>query len=117
MADLTTLPDTKTAALFPGVPLIESPIFDSEDLAGFSDQEKTLARQLNTDGFGVIDFPDPDIDARIDRIKSNLGPGFGIPLDDPGADKTKGERRVQDAWTTDEDVHAIASNPAILDLL
>ena len=117
MADVTTLPDTKTAALFPGVPLIESPIFDSEDLAGFSDQEKTLARQLNTDGFGVIDFPDPDIDARIDRIKSNLGPGFGIPLDDPVADKTKGERRVQDAWTTDEDVHAIASNPAILDLL
>ena len=53
MADVTTLPDTKTAALFPGVPLIESPIFDSEDLAGFSDQEKTLARQLNTDGFGV----------------------------------------------------------------
>ena len=65
MADLTTLPDTKTAALFPGVPLIESPIFDSEDLAGFSDQEKTLARQLNTDGFGVIDFPDPDIDVEF----------------------------------------------------
>ena len=91
VADPTPLPNTKTAALFPGVPLIESPIFDSEDLAGFSDQEKTLARQLNTDGFGVIDFPDPDIDARIDRIKSNLGPGFGIPLDDPVADKTKGE--------------------------
>ena len=117
MSDTTGLPETKTAALFPGVPLIESPIFDSEDLPGFTEQEKQLARQLNGDGFAVIDFPDPEIDARIERIKRNLGPGFGIPLDDPTADKTKGERRVQDAWQTDTDVHAIASNPAILDLL
>nr|WP_247711938.1 phytanoyl-CoA dioxygenase family protein [Qipengyuania qiaonensis] len=97
--------------------MIESPIFDSEELPGFSDQEKALAQKLNSDGFGVVDFPDPEIDARIDRIRSNLGPGFGIPLNDPAADKTKGERRIQDAWTKDEDVHAIASNPAILDLL
>tara|TARA_A100001391_G_scaffold46046_2_gene27155 strand:+ start:33435 stop:34346 length:912 start_codon:yes stop_codon:yes gene_type:complete len=99
------------------VPLIESPIFESEDLSGFTEQEQALARDLNADGFGVIDFPDPEIDARIERIKRNLGPGFGIPFDDPKADKTKGERRIQDAWKTDEDVHAIASNPAILDLL
>lgn len=117
MSEPSTNPETKTAALFPGVPLIESPIFDSEPLAGFTEQERTLARTLNTDGFGVIDFPDPEIDARIDRIKRRLGPGFDIPFNDPAADKTKGERRVQDAWKTDEDVRAIASNPAILDLL
>lgn len=117
MSEPIALPETKSAALFPGVPLIESPIFESEDLPGFTEEEKTLAKKLNVDGFGVIDFPDPEIDARIERIKRNLGPGFGIPLDDPKADKTKGERRIQDAWKTDEDVHAIASNPAILDLL
>lgn len=117
MSDSVELSNTKTAALFPGVPLIESPIFDSEELPRFTEQEKYLARQLNTDGFAVMDFPDPEIDARIERIKRNLGPGFGIPLDDPAADKTKGERRVQDAWKTDADVHAIASNPAMLDLL
>ncbi|RIV81160.1 phytanoyl-CoA dioxygenase [Aurantiacibacter xanthus] len=103
--------------MFPGVPLIESPIFDSEELSGFTEHEKQIARQLNTDGFAVLDFPDPEIDARIERIKRNLGPGFDIPLDDPAADKTKGERRIQDAWKTDKDVHAIASNPAMLDLL
>ncbi|MEN7538290.1 phytanoyl-CoA dioxygenase family protein [Aurantiacibacter flavus] len=117
MSDATGSSDTKSAALFPGVPLIESPIFDNEDLPGFTEKERQLARQLNSDGFAVLDFPDPDIDARIERIKRNLGPGFGIPLEDPAADKTKGERRVQDAWQTDADVHAIASNPAILDLL
>ncbi|MDC8755787.1 phytanoyl-CoA dioxygenase family protein [Erythrobacter sp. sf7] len=99
------------------MPLIESPIFDCEDLSVFTDQERSLARSLHADGFGVIDFPDPEIDARIERIKRNLGPVFGIPLDDPAADKTRGSRRIQDAWQTDEDVHAIASNPVILDLL
>ncbi len=117
MSEPIAFPDTRSSTLFPGVPLIESPIFESEDLSGFTEQEQALARDLNADGFGVIDFPDPEIDARIERIKRNLGPGFGIPFDDPKADKTKGERRIQDAWKTDEDVHAIASNPAILDLL
>lgn len=117
MSDQTAFSSTRSAALFPGVPLIESPIFETESLADFTEQERALARQLHSDGFGVIDFPDPEIDARIERIKRNLGPGFGIPLDDPAADKTKGERRIQDAWEHDEDVHAIASNPAILDLL
>ncbi|ARU17510.1 phytanoyl-CoA dioxygenase [Croceicoccus marinus] len=86
-------------------------------MEGFTEQEKTLARSLHADGFGVVDFPDPEIDARIDRIKRNLGPRYDIPLDDPAAEKTKGDPRIQDAWTTDEDVHAIASNPAILNLL
>ena len=110
-------PETRSARLFPGVPLIESPIFASEDLAGFTQAEQALARSLHADGFGVIDFPDPEIDARIERIKRNLGPHFDIPFDDPAADKTRGKRRIQDAWRTDEDVHAIAANPAILDLL
>ena len=117
MSDQNAPSATRTASLFPGVPLIESPIFESEPLDGFTDQEKALARQLHDDGFGVIDFPDPDIDARIDRIQRNLGPGFGIDFADPAADKTRGERRIQDAWRNDEDVHAIASNGQVLDLL
>lgn len=117
MSEPTATPQTKSARLFPGVPLIESPVFESETLEGFKEQEKTLARSLHADGFGVIDFPDPEIDARIDRIRRNLGPRYDIPLDDPAAEKTKGDPRIQDAWTEDEDVHAIASNPAILDLL
>tara|TARA_R110000868_G_scaffold138843_4_gene353355 strand:+ start:9984 stop:10799 length:816 start_codon:yes stop_codon:yes gene_type:complete len=65
----------------------------------------------------VIDFPDPDIDARIDRIKQNLGPQFRIDFDDPQSDKTMGERRIQDAWKFDEDVRAVAANQKVLDLL
>lgn len=103
--------------LFPGVPLIESPIFAANPLDDFSDDERRIARDLNMVGFAVLDFPDADIDARIERIKANLGPRFNLPFDDPCADKTRGERRIQDAWRFDDDVKAIASNPSILRLL
>lgn len=82
-----------------------------------SPEEQRIARSLNENGFAVFDFPDPDVLERIERIKENLGPRFGIPLDDPEADKTRGERRIQDAWQFDDDVRAIAANAEVLDLL
>lgn len=106
-----------TYSIFPGVPRIESPLFAVDDLADLSPTEQRVARDLHTHGYAVIDFPDPEIEARIDRIKANLSHRFGIPFDDPAANKTCGERRLQDAWQFDDDVRAIASNPQLLDLL
>ncbi len=106
-----------TDQIFPGIPRIESPIFESDELSDLTAAEAQVARDLNRHGFAVIDFPDPGIEQRIERIKANLGPRFGIAFDDPEADKTKGERRIQDAWSFDDDVRAIASNDAVLDLL
>ncbi|AOL22028.1 Phytanoyl-CoA dioxygenase (PhyH) [Erythrobacter litoralis] len=103
--------------IFPGVPRIESPIFSSDPLSDLKEEEKALARDLNTQGFAVIEFPDPELENRIDRIKANLGPRFDIPFGDPTADKTKGGRRIQDAWKFDSDVQAIASNSKVLELL
>lgn len=103
-----------SAPVFPGVPRVESPVFASDDLLDLSAIERDLARQIHSRGFAVFDFPDPDLDERIDRIKANLGPHFGIPFDDPAADKTGGIRRIQDAWKFDDDVKAIASNPIVL---
>lgn len=85
--------------------------------AGLSETEARIAGDLNENGFAIFDFPDPDIDARIDRIKDHLGPRYGIDFDNAGADKTTGERRIQDAWQFDEDVRAIAANNAVIDLL
>jgi ectoine hydroxylase-related dioxygenase (phytanoyl-CoA dioxygenase family) len=42
---------------------------------------------------------------------------YDIPFEDPEADKTRGKRRIQDAWQFDEDVRAIAANPDLLALL
>lgn len=102
----------------PGVPLIESPLFPSlAPSLGLTAEEWRIATDLHRDGFAVLDFPDDQIDARIERIKRNLGPRFGVDLDNPEADKTNGERRIQDAWKFDDDVRAIAANDGILDLL
>ncbi|SHN64949.1 phytanoyl-CoA dioxygenase family protein [Erythrobacter sanguineus] len=103
--------------VFPGVPRIESPLFSQDGLADLTAAEQVIARDLNAHGFAVFDFPDPDVEVRIERIKANLGPHFDIPFGDPAADKTRGERRVQDAWEFDDDVRAIASNPQVLSLL
>ncbi|MEO0417716.1 MAG: phytanoyl-CoA dioxygenase family protein [Pseudomonadota bacterium] len=100
--------------VFPGVPRIESPAFGIEDFSDLDDTEQALADQLNSRGYAVFDFPDLEFDARVERIKANLGPQFGVSLEDPAANKTTGERRVQDAWKTDNDVRAIASNPTVL---
>ena len=106
-----------TETIFPGVPRIESPVFAQDSLDDFTDTERAIARDINTQGYAVFDFPDPEIDTRIERIQRNLGPRYDVPLEDPQADKTKGKRRIQDAWQFDEDVKAIASNPQVLALL
>lgn len=104
---------------FPGIPLIESPLFDAQrESMGLTAEEERIAIDLNERGYAVLDFPDPQIDRRIERIKANLGPRYsGIDFADPQSDKTQGERRLQDAWKFDEDVRAIAANKVILDLL
>lgn len=103
---------------FPGMPLIESPLFAaSVGTLGLTEDEMRIATSLHEKGYAVFDFPDVEIDCRIERIRQSLGPRYGIDFDDPGSDKTIGERRIQDAWKTDADVKAIASNRKVLDLL
>ena len=104
--------------VFPGLPLIESPLFPMlKTSQGLTQEEGEIANSLYEKGYAVFDFPDADLDARIERIKRSLAPRYGIDFDDPQSNKTLGERRVQDAWSFDEDVRAIASNEAVLDLL
>lgn len=103
---------------FPGLPLVESPLFPQLSPAlDLTDDELRIGRDLHANGYAVLDFPDAEIDARIDRIKQNLGPRYGIDFADPNSDKTIAERRIQDAWKFDDDVRAIAANAAILGLL
>ena len=103
---------------FPGIPLVESPLFPTHKaLVELTVEEERIAAELHERGYAVLDFPDPEIDARMERIKANLGPRYGIDFADPQSDKTIGERRVQDAWKFDEDVRAIAANEILIELL
>jgi hypothetical protein len=100
-----------------GVPIVHSPLFEriisSSDL---SDEELRIARDLHHNGFAVIDFPDEQLDARIERIRQNLQPRFDR-AGSPDSLPTEWSGRIQDAWHHDEDVRAIAANSAILELL
>lgn len=104
--------------IFPGLPLIESPLFPTLKAEwGLSEEEERIANDLYEKGYAVFDFPDPELGGRIDRIQQHLGPRYGVDFADPSSDKTAGERRVQDAWQFDEDVRVIAANKVVLDLL
>lgn len=105
--------------IFPGLPLVESPLFDQEvEQMDLDPVERDLAMRLNRDGYAVFDFPDPEIDARIGRIRARLAPELGV-VDDGAPDTAKlgGPGRLQDAWSHDEDVRAIAANAQVLGLL
>ncbi len=103
---------------FPGVPLVESPVFAIE-LPGMdlTPAEREVAIALNRDGYAVIDFPDPLIEGRIARIRRDLAPVLGIDDNNPESSKFCGAGRIQDAWQTHADIKAIATNEAVLDLL
>lgn len=102
----------------PGLPLVESPLFPALfPTLGLNAEEARIGTELHTRGYAVLDFPDPVLAPRIERIKANLAPRYGIDFADPESDKTHGERRIQDAWKFDADVHAIAANAGVLDLL
>ncbi len=109
---------SQSAPLLPGVPPIESPLFASmlADM-DLSAEEQAYAQALHEHGFAVIDFPDPDILERMDRIQSRLAVHFGIDGADAAAVARLGGPRIQDAWQNDDDVKAIAANPQIISLL
>ena len=109
---------TVSQELLPGVPLIESMLFTASlDEMGLSNSERDIAMQLNERGFAVFDFPDEDLDQRIDRVIAALTPQYDFEQWRTHGWASNNGLRVQDAWKLSEDVRAIAANAAVLDLL
>jgi hypothetical protein len=79
--------------------------------------EREIATRLHEDGFAVLEFPDGELDARIERVRSDLGPQFDFDHWRRHEWPAHDGLRAQDAWRTHADVRAIATNPAIIDLL
>lgn len=98
----------------PGVPAVESPFFDEIFVPGsHSTEELRIARDLRENGFAVFDFPDEQIQAKAERIKSSLHDRYPwTQWRSHGADM-----RLQDAWKTNDDVRSVAVNQKVLELL
>jgi len=107
----------KLRAILPGVPLVESPFFEEIAAAsGFDAETARIARDLNKNGVAILRFPDEQFEARAERIKQNLVSQFDFAAWRAEGWKLGG-MRVQDAWTSDPDVHALAVNPGIVKIL
>lgn len=104
------------------MPKVESPFFADHFGPDTPAELLRIARDLNEKGYAVLDFPDAEIAARSARIIDDLSVlvgggaryGAGASVQDWPQYKTT---RVQDAWKSNADVRAIATNQAILDLL
>jgi hypothetical protein len=98
----------------PGIPNIESPFFDDIFASmEISDGLMQVARELHEFGYSVIDFPDPEIAVRAERIKQSLYSHYDWDRWHAG----RAGLRLQDAFKFDDDVRAIAANPVVIGVL
>ena len=72
-----------------------------------------IAADLERDGYAVIDFPEPNLDRMAEDIWQSLQPRY----DWEGYRAGTAGLRVPDAWTVNENVRRIATNPEIIALL
>ena len=102
----------------PGVPHVESPFFEQFLAATeISDEWRRIAVDLHRDGYAVFDFPDTDFDARAESIKTGLKDRYDwAHWFAQGYAREEG-LRIQDAWTFDENIKALATNATVLHLL
>jgi len=104
---------------FPGIPYVESPIFEQwlerEDLSDF---EKEIAVQLNERGFAVFDFPEPDFDKVAEKAIADLKnlPQFESAASIEMGLPAKPGSRIQD-YIESEHVRRIASNQKVIEIL
>lgn len=99
----------------PGVPDVESPLFESIfKNKNVAPETVEIARRLRKEGFVVVDFPDPEFDRTAERIKRALHDRYDWKAWRAGAIPGL---RVQDAWDTVPEVKQLACNSKMLQLL
>jgi hypothetical protein len=104
--------------LMPGVPPTENPLYPRcKHHLGWDDDTLRVGDALHAQGFAVIDFPDAEFEARAERIKQALAPQFDFTQWRAEGWSRNAGLRIQDAWRSNDDVKAIATNPTILRLL
>ena len=99
----------------PGVPDVESPLFDRLfSRKTISPQTREVAEAMHRDGYAVIDFPDTDFPVLADSIIKQLNSYYDW---DGWRNRTVESLRVQDAWRDVAEVRRIACNETVLQLL
>lgn len=101
--------------VLPGVPDVESPLFETIFKSkNVPPETMEIARRLREDGYAVFDFPDPNFDRLADKIIRTLDPKYDWNAWRAGQIPNL---RVQDAWKSVPEVRQIACNEKVLQLL
>lgn len=100
----------------PGVPHVESP-FRERLLQDADAETQRIARDLDTNGFAAVDFPEPDFERISEAIKRELHGRYDWAEWHKSGHAQGIGMRVQDAWTFNENVKKIAVNARMLELL
>ena len=89
----------------PGTPLVDSPFFEARLAAAqLPERVQAMARFYRENGYLVLDFEFPDFERVAARVIAQLTPHYD-------------DVRVQDAWSFNADVRAVALHAPILELL
>jgi hypothetical protein len=91
----------------------QEPFFEADAPDLLTAEQLRVVRDLNQKDYAVIDFPDPEIEAKIERIKNNL-PRCDWQAWDNGRTHNL---RIQDAWRFNANLRAIAANSNLMELL
>ena len=104
--------------LLPGVPNVESPFF-AKIFGGANVDAATLriATDLHVKGYAIIDFPEPEFDAMAEEIKRSLHDNYDFAMWHNTGHEQGVSLRLQDAWTSNQNVRDIACNKNIIELL
>ncbi len=112
---MTGSPNGASEHALPGVPDVESPLFEKIFAAkNVSPQTLEIARSLRRDGYVVLDFPEPEFNQIADKIIKTLDKQYDW---DGWRNGKVPNLRVQDAWDKVPEVKRIATNPTMLTLL
>jgi Phytanoyl-CoA dioxygenase (PhyH) len=104
--------------LLPGVPIVESPLFEQVAAAMQWDAETArVARDLHEHGFAELDFPDPEFDELAEGIKDRLYAHYDWDSWRAHGWANNTGMRMQDIWGRDDAVKRIACNATILKML
>jgi hypothetical protein len=99
----------------PGVPDVESPLFDLIfRQKNVSDETRDLGQKLRRDGYAVFDFPDADFEKLAGAIIKKLDGRYDW---DGWRKGTVESLRVQDGWRDVPEIHRLACNQTVLKLL
>lgn len=75
---------------------------------------ETIAADLDRDGFAIIDFPEPELDRLAKEMWESLQPHWNW---EPWRANIVADVRVCDAWSFNDNVRRLASNPIMARLL